>query len=72
MSIEKSNTNYLFLSRNSLKTGDLVLVRGETSTGIVLSVSSSVPYEGSYANVLLDKAVRSINTNLLAKIYKVG
>lgn len=52
----------------AVKTGDLVVVKGESRTGIVLTVSTHVPYEGSYARVVFDEEVRNINTSLLARV----
>lgn len=56
------------LTSSDVKVGDLVVVKDGTKVGIVLSVSAYVPYEGSYASVVFDEKVRSINTTLLTKV----
>lgn len=55
----------------AIKSGDLVVARRllEARIGIVLSVSTQVPYEGAYARVLFfNEEVRNINTSLLEKV----
>lgn len=52
----------------SIKVGDLVTIRGERRTGVVLSLSAAVPYEGSYARVFFDSEVKSIRTTLITKV----
>ena len=57
----------------AIKPGDLVVTRRmlvslESRIGIVLSVSTQVPYEGAYARVLFNEEVRNINTSFLEKV----
>lgn len=51
-----------------VKTGDFVVVKDDPRRGIILTVSTFVPYEGSYARVLLGSETRVINTSLLTKV----
>jgi len=53
---------------SEIKAGDFVVVKSETKTGVVLSVSTFVQYEGSYARVLFGADERTINTSLLTKV----
>lgn len=54
---------------SDVKTGDFVVEKRVINrTGVVLSVSTHVPYEGCYARVLFEEEVRNINTMLLVKI----
>lgn len=56
------------LTMTAVKIGDLVVIKGEPKTGVVLSVSTQVPYEGCYARVIFEEEVRVINTALLARV----